>query len=192
MPRDVIRGLGLSFRTSSLDRGDEGFRVSHDSNSLSVCSERCRGDSSVNEAAAFEEAPITPVQSDYSLWSRDPEQQLPPLLQELGIDLVAYSRLGHGSLTGAIGSLDDLDDNDWRSTRCRYRGENFSLNLRHRRRSRRRCRRNRGNAPARAPSRGCSPKVTTLSQSLAPGASPASRRTPQPTPLRSRASRSSD
>ena len=58
--------------------------------------------------------PITAVQSEYSLWTRDPEDEVLATLRELGIGLVAYSPLGRGFLTGQIRSLDDLSENDWR------------------------------------------------------------------------------
>ena len=74
--------------------------------------------------------PITALQSEYSLWTRDPEPDVLPLLRELGIGFVPYSPLGHGFLTGAIRSMDDLDDDDWRKTSPRFMGENFERNLR--------------------------------------------------------------
>ncbi|MGH8689107.1 MAG: aldo/keto reductase [Burkholderiales bacterium] len=74
--------------------------------------------------------PITALQTEYSLWSRDPEAQLLPLLRELGIGFVPYSPLGHGFLTGEIHSPDELADNDWRKTNPRFTGENFRRNLR--------------------------------------------------------------
>ncbi len=73
--------------------------------------------------------PVTALQSEYSLWTRDPEQEVLPLLRELGIGFVPYSPLGHGFLTGKIRSLDDLDDTDWRKTNPRFTGENFQHNL---------------------------------------------------------------
>jgi aryl-alcohol dehydrogenase-like predicted oxidoreductase len=73
--------------------------------------------------------PITALQSEYSLWTRDPEPDVLPLLRELGIGFVPYSPLGHGFLPGAIRSLDDLDDDDWRKTSPRFMGENFERNL---------------------------------------------------------------
>src|SRR5689334_9783415 len=57
--------------------------------------------------------PLTAVQSEYSLWTRDPEAEVLPTLRELGIGLVAYSPLGRGFLTGQIRSLDDLSEDDW-------------------------------------------------------------------------------
>ncbi len=74
--------------------------------------------------------PIAALQTEYSLWTRDPEAELLPLLRELGIGFVPYSPLGHGFLTGAIRSPKDLADGDWRKTNPRFTGENFQRNLR--------------------------------------------------------------
>jgi aryl-alcohol dehydrogenase-like predicted oxidoreductase len=74
--------------------------------------------------------PITALQTEYSLWSRDPEAVLLPLLRELGIGFVPYSPLGHGFLTGEIKSPEQLSDDDWRKTNPRFTGENFLNNLR--------------------------------------------------------------
>lgn len=74
--------------------------------------------------------PITALQSEYSLWTRDPEPDVLPVLRELGIGFVAYSPLGHGFLTGQVRSLDDLADDDWRKTNPRFTGDNFQYNLR--------------------------------------------------------------
>lgn len=73
--------------------------------------------------------PVTALQSEYSLWTRDQELQVLPLLRELGIGFVAYSPLGHGFLTGKIRSVHDLADNDWRRTNPRFTGDNFQRNL---------------------------------------------------------------
>jgi len=73
--------------------------------------------------------PITAVQSEYSLWSRDPETEVLPALRELGIGFVAYSPLGRGFLTGAIGSLDDLGGNDRRRGLPRFEQQNLERNL---------------------------------------------------------------
>jgi aryl-alcohol dehydrogenase-like predicted oxidoreductase len=73
--------------------------------------------------------PVTALQSEYSLWTRDQETEVLPLLRELGIGLVAYSPLGHGFLTGKIRSIEDLADDDWRKTHPRFTGENFQRNL---------------------------------------------------------------
>ncbi len=74
--------------------------------------------------------PVTAVQSEYSLWTRDPEARVLPVLRELGIGLVGYSPLGRGFLTGEIRSTDDFADNDSRKTNPRFVGENFQQNLR--------------------------------------------------------------
>jgi aryl-alcohol dehydrogenase-like predicted oxidoreductase len=73
--------------------------------------------------------PISAVQSEYSLWSRDPEDEVLPALRELGIGLVAYSPLGRGFLTGAITSPQDLAEDDFRRHNPRFQGENFQRNL---------------------------------------------------------------
>jgi aryl-alcohol dehydrogenase-like predicted oxidoreductase len=73
--------------------------------------------------------PITAVQSEYSLWSRDLEDDVLPALKDLGIALVAYSPLGRGFLSGAIRSLDDLEPGDYRRFSPRFQGENFERNL---------------------------------------------------------------
>ena len=74
--------------------------------------------------------PVAALQTEYSLWTRDPEAELLPLLRELGIGFVPYSPLGHGFLTGAIRSNDELSDDDWRKTNPRFSGENLQRNLR--------------------------------------------------------------
>lgn len=73
--------------------------------------------------------PVSALQTEYSLWSRDVEAQILPLLRELGIGLVPYSPLGHGLLTGRICSVDDFPEDDWRKANPRFMGENFSRNL---------------------------------------------------------------
>jgi aryl-alcohol dehydrogenase-like predicted oxidoreductase len=73
--------------------------------------------------------PIAAVQTEYSLWSREPEDELLPALHELGIALVAYSPLGRGFLAGRIRKLDDLAANDWRRNNPRFQGENFPKNV---------------------------------------------------------------
>jgi len=72
---------------------------------------------------------ITAVQSEYSLWTRDPEDDVLGTLRELGIGLVAYSPLGRGFLTGQIRSLDDLPADDWRRTNPRFQEAAFAENL---------------------------------------------------------------
>ncbi|MEV0617716.1 aldo/keto reductase [Nonomuraea sp. NPDC050404] len=74
--------------------------------------------------------PVAAVQSEYSLWTRDPEAEVLPTLRALGIGLVPYSPLGHGFLTGAIRTLDGLDAADWRRTNPRFTGGNLKRNLR--------------------------------------------------------------
>jgi len=74
--------------------------------------------------------PLAALQTEYSLWTRDPEAELLPLLRELAIGLVPYSPLGHGFLTGDIRSPEQLSDKDWRKTNPRFTGENFQRNLR--------------------------------------------------------------
>lgn len=74
--------------------------------------------------------PLSAVQTEYSLWTRDVEADVLPTLRELGIGLVPYAPLGHGFLTGAIRTLDGLDSDDWRQTNPRFVGENLKRNLR--------------------------------------------------------------
>ncbi|HEX4730246.1 MAG TPA: aldo/keto reductase [Solirubrobacterales bacterium] len=74
--------------------------------------------------------PLTAVQSEYSLWTRDPEDEVLPTLRELGVGFVPYSPLGRGFLTGQIRSLDDLAEDDWRRSNPRFQGEAFAENLR--------------------------------------------------------------
>jgi aryl-alcohol dehydrogenase-like predicted oxidoreductase len=74
--------------------------------------------------------PIAALQTEYSVWTRDPEAELLPLLRELGIGLVPYSPLGHGFLTGTIRAPEQLSDDDWRKTNPRFTAGNFEKNLR--------------------------------------------------------------
>jgi aryl-alcohol dehydrogenase-like predicted oxidoreductase len=74
--------------------------------------------------------PISALQTEYSLWSRDPEAEILPTCRELGIGFVPYSPLGRGFLTARIQKLDDLAPNDWRRNGPRFQGENFQRNLR--------------------------------------------------------------
>jgi aryl-alcohol dehydrogenase-like predicted oxidoreductase len=73
--------------------------------------------------------PITALQTEYSLWSRDPEDEILAAVRELGIGFVAYSPLGRGFLTGQIKNFDDLAEDDYRRYAPRFQGENFSKNL---------------------------------------------------------------
>ncbi|MEO3762293.1 aldo/keto reductase [Streptomyces sp. B5E4] len=74
--------------------------------------------------------PVAAVQSEYSLWTRDPETEVLPTLRELGIGLVPYAPLGHGFLAGDIRTLDGLDAADWRRSNPRFTGDNLTRNLR--------------------------------------------------------------
>jgi aryl-alcohol dehydrogenase-like predicted oxidoreductase len=73
--------------------------------------------------------PIAALQTEYSLWTRDPEDEILGLTEDLGVTFVAYSPLGRGFLTGAFKSIDDLTPDDWRRGNPRFQGENFQKNL---------------------------------------------------------------
>src|SRR6266699_3253334 len=73
--------------------------------------------------------PIAALQTEYSLWSRDPEDEILPTVRELGIEFVAYSPLGRGFLTGQIKRFEDLAPDDWRRNAPRFQGANFEQNL---------------------------------------------------------------
>jgi aryl-alcohol dehydrogenase-like predicted oxidoreductase len=73
--------------------------------------------------------PIAGLQTEYSLWSRDPEDEILPTVRELGIGFVAYSPLGRGFLSGRFRSVDDLDPDDFRRHHPRFQGDNFARNL---------------------------------------------------------------
>lgn len=73
--------------------------------------------------------PIAALQTEYSLWSRDPEDEIFATVRELGVGFVAYSPLGRGFLTGQIKSVDDLVSDDYRRNSPRFQGENFAKNL---------------------------------------------------------------
>ncbi len=74
--------------------------------------------------------PVTALQTEYSLSTRDVEAEIRPVLRELGIGFVPYSPLGHGLLTGQIRAAADIPDDDWRKNNPRFVGENFDRNLR--------------------------------------------------------------
>ncbi|MGI8633436.1 MAG: aldo/keto reductase [Solirubrobacterales bacterium] len=78
---------------------------------------------------AHEVHPITALQTEYSLWSRDPEDEILPTVRELGIGFVAYSPLGRGFLSGRFESFEDLPEGDYRRQSPRFQGENFDRNL---------------------------------------------------------------
>ena len=93
---------------------------------------RCLGLSEAAPATirrAHQTYPISALQTEYSLWSRDPEDELIALCRELGITFVPYSPLGRGFLTGKIKSPEDLEPDDWRLKNPRFQGENFQKNL---------------------------------------------------------------
>jgi aryl-alcohol dehydrogenase-like predicted oxidoreductase len=73
--------------------------------------------------------PISALQSEYSLWSRDPEAEIMPTLRKLGIGFVSYCPLGRGFLTGRIRRFEDLEPDDHRRSSPRFQGENFAKNL---------------------------------------------------------------
>src|SRR6185436_7470943 len=73
--------------------------------------------------------PISALQTEYSLWSRDPEDEILATVRKLGIGFVAYSPLSRGFLSGQIKSIDDLAEDDYRRYSPRFQGENFSKNL---------------------------------------------------------------
>jgi aryl-alcohol dehydrogenase-like predicted oxidoreductase len=74
--------------------------------------------------------PVTALQTEYSLWTRDPEAEILPLVRELGIGFVAYSPLGRGFLTGQIRSTNELDAHDFRRNNPRFLDANFQQNMR--------------------------------------------------------------
>lgn len=74
--------------------------------------------------------PVTAVQTEYSLWTRDPESEVLPTVRELGIGFVPYSPLGRGFLTGSIRSLDQLAEDDFRRFNPRFEGDNLEANIR--------------------------------------------------------------
>ena len=78
---------------------------------------------------ACKEHPVTALQSEYSLWSREPEDETLAACRRLGVGFVAYSPLGRGFLTGAIAKFEDLAEDDYRRHSPRFQGENFAKNL---------------------------------------------------------------
>jgi aryl-alcohol dehydrogenase-like predicted oxidoreductase len=106
--------------------------------------------------------PITAIQSEYSLWTRDPEEGLLDTLRLLDIGFVAYSPLGRGFLTGKIKRIEDLAEDDFRRQNPRFEAENFKKNLARPRSSR---------------WHGCSRRETTSCRFPEPGTASASKRT---------------
>jgi len=93
---------------------------------------RCLGLSEASPATirrAHAVHPISALQTEYSLWSRDPEDGILPAVRELGIGFVAYSPLGRGFLTGRFRRFEDLEPDDYRRMSPRFQGENFQKNL---------------------------------------------------------------
>jgi aryl-alcohol dehydrogenase-like predicted oxidoreductase len=78
---------------------------------------------------AHQEHPISALQTEYSMWTRDPEDEVLPLCRDLGIGFVAYSPLGRGFLTGRFRTFEDLPEDDYRRSSPRFQGENFQRNL---------------------------------------------------------------
>lgn len=78
---------------------------------------------------AHGESPVSALQTEYSLWTRDPEDEVLPTCRELGIGFVAYSPLGRGFLTGRFRTVDDLAPDDYRRNSPRFQGDNFQRNL---------------------------------------------------------------
>jgi aryl-alcohol dehydrogenase-like predicted oxidoreductase len=85
------------------------------------------GPATIRRASATH--PIAALQTEYSLWSREPEDEIIPTCRALSIGFVAYSPLGRGFLTGQIRRIEDLAPDDWRRTSPRFQGENFQRNL---------------------------------------------------------------
>ena len=73
--------------------------------------------------------PITALQTEYSLWTRDVEAEILPTCRELGITFIPYSPLGRGFLSGTIQNIENLSESDWRRTNPRFQGEDFQKNL---------------------------------------------------------------
>ncbi len=129
---------------------------------------------------AHEVHPISALQSEYSLFSRDVEDDILPTLRELNIGLVAYSPLGRGFLTGRWKSVSDMPEGDTRAARFpRFEEENFRKNLELVERVKE-IAAEKDATPASSPSRGCSLRETTSSPSPARSAASTSKRTPPP------------
>ena len=124
--------------------------------------------------------PVTAVQTEFSMWSREPEAEIIPTCRELGIGFVPYSPLGRGFLSGRFSKPEDLDEGDFRRSGPRFTGENLKANLalaqkvREIARARRASRRRNWRWP------GCLPRARTSSRSPAPSGAPTSRRTRRP------------
>ena len=124
--------------------------------------------------------PITALQTEYSLFSRDPEAEILPTTRELGIGFVAYSPLGRGMLTGHFQRLEDLPADDWRRSVPRWQEDNFDHNVRAGHAPRRRSRGATTSPPRNSRWRGCSIRATTSCRSRAPASARTSKPTPRP------------
>ncbi len=123
--------------------------------------------------------PISALQTEYSVWSREPEEEILPTLRELGIGFVPYSPLGRGFLTGVLRSLDDLDEGDFRRYQPRFQGDNLADNVAiveviDQLASAKGC------TPGRSRWPSCTPRVATWRRSPAPSAARTWRRTSPP------------
>lgn len=133
-----LRRLGVeAIDLLYLHRRDPGVPIEHSVGAMAELVEqgkvRALGLSEVSAAtlrAAHRVHPIAAVQTEYSLWTRDVEDDVLPAAQDLGITLVAYSPLGRGFLTGTVTDLGALDDEDFRRGNPRFRRENLRHNLR--------------------------------------------------------------
>ena len=106
--------------------------------------------------------PVSALQSEYSLWERNLEPEIIPVLRELGIGLVPFSPLGRGFLTGEVKRAEDYPEDDFRRGDPRYQGENFDANVRRRADRARYRRRPRARSPARSRSPGCCTRATDI------------------------------
>jgi aryl-alcohol dehydrogenase-like predicted oxidoreductase len=102
--------------------------------------------------------PIAALQTEYSLWTRDPEPEILPACRELGVTFVAYSPLGRGFLSGRFRTIEDLPEDDYRRNHPRFQGENFAANLKLV-----------GVVEAMAKEKGCTPSQLALAWVLAKG-----------------------
>ena len=116
-------------RPGHADRGDRRRGRRADRRGQGPATSACPKPAPATIRRAHAVQPVAALQTEYSLWTRDVEDEILPLLRELGIGLVPYSPLGHGLLTGQIRTVDDFPDDDWRKTNPRFTGENFTRNL---------------------------------------------------------------
>jgi aryl-alcohol dehydrogenase-like predicted oxidoreductase len=143
-PEYVIKACDESLRRLGVDhidlyyqhRVDRGVPIEETVGAMALLVERGKvrhlGLSEASPATirrAQREHPITALQTEYSLWSREPEDEILPVCRELGIGFVAYSPLGRGFLTGRFRSFEDLPPDDYRRNTPRFQGDNFRKNL---------------------------------------------------------------